>query len=621
MPDLDERFRSLARTSAPDLWEDIGTREPRREMAPDLGPRWLAVAVALAVASAGIGFASWAFRSGGERPPRTAAPVSNGAIAFTSGVGGYHIATVTLDGTVTDLTTPTGDANDLGPVWSSDGTQIAFLRYTDPDRDDGIGDYELFVANADGSALVDLNRSALAPTWSPDGSTIAFQSFRLDSDHDIVVAEGDGSGGRVLVASPLSDTTPRWSPDGGLIAFTSHPVLDRDPGDADIYVVRPDGTGLTRLTGSPGWDYEPVWSPDGSRIAYLSEHVGGREVYAMNRDGSDVQRLTDAPTNDIVDLSWSPDGTRIAFQVFSGTSWDIYLVNADGTGQMALADGPLDEVGPTWSPDGALIAYSAAIPTEECGCDNSGTFDVYVVTPEGAGSTRLTTGAQALGGDLSWQPIPLATEALSPSPRAPPTSAEVVDMFEVGEDVRSVAFGDGSVWVAASNGGGASEGRILRIDPETHEIEADIPVDVIPTWEIGGGAMLVHDGSLWVTGGLDRPGAFDDPGGGVDAAVIRIDTVTNEVVQRFELGGDVGADLTFRTTSCGCSSSATRSSTTAWRSCASSPPRVRSSLGSPSGRGGRTRSSRPADACSFPIVARWSLSARRPTPSRLARTS
>jgi hypothetical protein len=57
--------------------------------------------------------------------------------------------------------------------------------------------------------------------------------------------------------------------------------------------------------------------------------------------------------------------------------------------------------------------------------------------------------------------------------------------------------------------------------------------------------MVVADGSLWVTGGLEGPGAFDDPGGGADAAVIRIDASTNEVVQTFELGGQVGADLTF----------------------------------------------------------------------------
>jgi hypothetical protein len=111
----------------------------------------------------------------------------------------------------------------------------------------------------------------------------------------------------------------------------------------------------------------------------------------------------------------------------------------------------------------------------------------------------------------------------------------------VGKDVRSVAYGQGSVWVAASNGDGTSSGLIVRIDPETHQVQADIPVEVIPTWEVGGGAMVLDRGSLWVTGAIEGAGVD----GISDAAVIRINASTNEVVQTFILGGEVGADLTF----------------------------------------------------------------------------
>jgi hypothetical protein len=130
-------------------------------------------------------------------------------------------------------------------------------------------------------------------------------------------------------------------------------------------------------------------------------------------------------------------------------------------------------------------------------------------------------------------------------PEAATLRGEIAATFPVGEDVRSVVYGEGSVWVAVSNNDGTFAGRILRIDPTTNETIATIDVEAIPTWEVGGGAMVVADGSLWVTGGLERPGAFDDPGGGADAAVIRIDTSTNEVVQTFALGGEVGADLAF----------------------------------------------------------------------------
>lgn len=407
MPELEERLESLSRTRTPDLWPEIELREPR-SLPPDPRSRRVVTAtVALLLAAAGIGVAALTF---GVSEPQTAtgtsgAPgtaIANGSIAFTRGLGGYHIAAVHPDGTIEDLTAP-GGATDLAPEWSPDGERVAFLRYVR-------GDYELFVARADGTGVVGFDERAEDFSWSPDGGAIAYTSFRTGSDLDIFIGEVDGDDRRELIASPLTDVEPTWSPNGDAVAFVSHPVLDRDQGDADIFVVRPDGTGVTRLTESPAWDYDPEWSPDGSRIAYLSERVEDREIFVMNADGSGKTRVTDAPTNDVGSITWSPDGTQIAFAVYSGTSWDIYIVNADGTGQMAIADGPRDEVGPEWSPDGALLAYASAESSESCQCDNSGSFDIYVMAPDGTRKARLTHGAEELGGGLSWQRVSVSTD-------------------------------------------------------------------------------------------------------------------------------------------------------------------------------------------------------------------
>jgi hypothetical protein len=144
--------------------------------------------------------------------------------------------------------------------------------------------------------------------------------------------------------------------------------------------------------------------------------------------------------------------------------------------------------------------------------------------------------------------VAFRSEEAVDSPSAPPVSAlrgEIAATFSVGEDPRSVVYGAGSVWVAVSNNDGTFGGRILRIDPETNEIVTEIPVETIPTWEVGGGAMIVEGDSLWVTGGVEAPGSFGSPGGGSDAAVMRIDVTTNQVVDMFELGGTDGADLAF----------------------------------------------------------------------------
>jgi hypothetical protein len=122
---------------------------------------------------------------------------------------------------------------------------------------------------------------------------------------------------------------------------------------------------------------------------------------------------------------------------------------------------------------------------------------------------------------------------------------EIAATFAVGEDPRSVVYGAGSVWVAVSNNDGTFGGRILRIDPVTNETITEIPIGTIPTWEVGGGAMVVEGDNLWITGGVEASGGFESPGGGSDAAVTRIDAATNEVVDLFTLGGEVGADLAF----------------------------------------------------------------------------
>ena len=44
-----------------------------------------------------------------------------------------------------------------------------------------------------------------------------------------------------------------------------------------------------------GQNWLPVFSPDGTRIAFMSNRDGNPEIYVMNRDGSDLRRLTNNP--------------------------------------------------------------------------------------------------------------------------------------------------------------------------------------------------------------------------------------------------------------------------------------------------------------------------------------
>ena len=80
----------------------------------------------------------------------------------------------------------------------------------------------------------------------------------------------------------------------GQIAFTRLTKSPDGEKGADIYVMEADGTNQERLTSAPGFEGFPAWSADGERIAFVSTHKGGGwNIYVMNADGTGQTRLTE----------------------------------------------------------------------------------------------------------------------------------------------------------------------------------------------------------------------------------------------------------------------------------------------------------------------------------------
>jgi TolB protein len=357
----------------------------------------LVAAVALAIAAAAIAFAVRAFEVA-ERTPRPASTVENGMLAFS---GGGQIHVVSPDGGGLRQLTHLGGHDALDVHWSPDGSKLAFRVWMN-------GDYQLFVARGDGSDLANITGSMGVSelAWSPDGSMLAFTAFQEGNDFDVLVVRADGTGLRAVVESPRSEHRPLWSPDGTQIAFERWPVHDRDPGTSDIYTVGLEGGEPAPLVSSPGWDTGAAWSPDGTRIAFASERDGDEEIYVVNADGSGEQRLTDRPGVDATSAAWSPDGTQISFVANDGEQWDDWVVNADGSGLLKLTPSDRDDGPAVWAPDGSLLAFTASEVTGNV--DNTGTYDVYTIQPDGTNERRITFGQVAMGWDLSWQPVSAA---------------------------------------------------------------------------------------------------------------------------------------------------------------------------------------------------------------------
>jgi len=261
---------------------------------------------------------------------------TNQRLLFTSmRDGNEELYSMNPDGTgVTRLTFSAGE--DAYGVWSPDGKRIAFFSQ----RDNPWGD--IYLMNADGSGVVRLTNSvamSVSPTWSKDGKQIAFASNRTSAnpsvynanDFEIFVVNVDGTGLKQITKNNFSDFAPVWSPDGKQIAFASN--RDNYAGN-DIFVMNVDGSQVTRLTpAEPGiHSGAPAWDPHGRTIVFQRE--GGLFVV------DPTTRLQTQLTyfNGDMDPSYSPDGTQLAFTSIRDGYYDIFVMNSDGSNINRITD-------------------------------------------------------------------------------------------------------------------------------------------------------------------------------------------------------------------------------------------------------------------------------------------
>ncbi len=230
--------------------------------------------------------------------------------------------------------------------------------------DPGGGDVgsELYTIDRFGGSLHRLTRNGYAdmePVWSPDGSKIAWVRYPQETCNcgpsDVWVMNADGTGRHNLTNDRADISGPTWSPDGSQIAFTWA---------YGIYVIDADGTDQHRISPVGAFDSDPAWSPDGQRIAFTSSGDGGFDMYAMDPDGTDRVQLSHTPGLLEEDPAWSPDGARIAFSGLQpGKSWHVFMMPADGSGHHRVVDAFSLE--PTWYPDGTKLVFYAC--DADCG--------------------------------------------------------------------------------------------------------------------------------------------------------------------------------------------------------------------------------------------------------------
>ena len=298
----------------------------------------------------------------------------------------------------------------FGSGFSDGNSRIAFVS----DRDGG--DLDIWTMRPNGSQQVNLTADSdaedVTPSWRPDGRKVAFMSDRVtaanpEADFEIFVMNADGSALRQVTSNALDDEVPSWSPDGRKIVFQRDFDPVRGQVDYDLLTMRADGTRERNLTNSPGiLETDADWSPNGRRIAFVSDRDGDGEIYTMAPDGSRVRQLTfnDGPFDSA--LSWSPDGSKIAFDTDRHATEEtpfqveIYTMRANGADQTRLTFDVLTDNFPTWSPDGAKIAFTSF----RLAPDENDNVEIFTMRADGSNQVNQTRNP-AFDLDPDWQAV------------------------------------------------------------------------------------------------------------------------------------------------------------------------------------------------------------------------
>ena len=406
--------------------------------------------LAFAVISAPYGYCSYGgsevwnaiFRS--ANPSYTVQWTPDGGhIVFTIiNWGRHYIYVAASDGSRLWTISDAGeDGIAYSPDISPDGSRIAYATTYDL-RFYNYPALDIETSRLDGSnrrRLTDNEEDDASPVWSPDGSRIAFVKPSLhggDAELGIYTMASDGSDLRLILhfssglGWPAKSSSLRWSPDGKMLAFVLRGYksirVESEPSDESsrrgiryskddegriwatwyrevLYTMNADGSRRTNLLelaykdGNSIFVGSPAWSPDGESIAamtYSDEHF---RVNTINSDGSGVRELAilHSPSygnqdnthgNRDISLSWSPDGTKILFSGLSGLG--INVVNEDGSGLHRVAGGQYA----SWSPDGSRI-----VVTSGYGGDKK---DFFLVTMAPDGSDRRVLVTRDEDGDL-----------------------------------------------------------------------------------------------------------------------------------------------------------------------------------------------------------------------------
>jgi serine/threonine protein kinase len=340
-----------------------------------------------------------------------------GSIAYASDLGSpgiHHIVTRSVAGLGSGgagsnqpMTLTSAPQDDTNPVWSPDGSHIAFLRGTSSEALQVIvipagGGPERLIATLpgfrpgarkyltwapDAGSLVASNRlkdafalrlyrlpvsagteqpvtdgpdaaQDVSPAFSPDGRWLAFLRWENGATYELWIVPQPRGKPKLLVTSPVPITTFAWKSDSRTIVYGGGAIST-----GELRQVTTDGRRTLAPFALEGASDQITIARNGGRLAYVLQNLDANiwrvPLNRTHQDSPSPPEKLFASVREEMDPAISPDGKSVAFVSNRSGHWNLWIGNADGSGLRELAAQSFLPFHPAWSPDSREIAFEA----------------------------------------------------------------------------------------------------------------------------------------------------------------------------------------------------------------------------------------------------------------------
>jgi TolB protein len=250
-----------------------------------------------------------------------------------------------------------------------------------------MGPKEIWAMDADGSNPRPITKFNNYPgcnftSVSPDGGKVAFTSFAAGQPAIFVFSVDPPRDLRFYNQKASVNETPSFTPDGKSIVYASSAP---DDNCCRIFIANVDGRGFRPITTPGNIDVEPKVNPKtGTEIAFVSGRSGHAQLYTMNIDGGNVERISDG-SGEATNPAWNSNGRTLAFAWTRGYAtgkFNIFIMDVVTRKYLQLTHDEGRNENPVWAPDGVHLAFAST---------RGGTEQIYSMLADGTQPQKLTS--------------------------------------------------------------------------------------------------------------------------------------------------------------------------------------------------------------------------------------